>query len=312
MTSAPLARAPAARLYGNAYLLLALAGLCWSGNHILGRAIAGQVPPFAVACGRYFLAALILYPFARAHLRTDWPVIRARLPLMIFLSAVGGGLFAASQYLGLQLTTAMNVSVMNSLGPALIAAVAAVMFGDRLTGRQMLGIAVSLIGVLAIITRLDASILTTLGFNWGDLLILFNMLLWAVYSATLRLRPNMHWTSFVFVFALISGITTLPLWAWEHAHGFTLQPTWLTAFTFVYVTIFSTIAAVVFWNRGVELIGANRAGIFLHLIPIYSALLTGAVLGEPLMSYHVVGFALILAGVWLAARGNKIAPPAEV
>ena len=91
-----------------------------------------------------------------------------------------------------------------------------------------------------------------------------------------------------------------------------LQPTWLTAFTFVYVTIFSTIAAFVFWNRGVELIGANRAGIFLHLIPIYSALLTGAVLGEPLMGYHVVGFALILAGVWLAARGAKSAPPAEV
>jgi drug/metabolite transporter (DMT)-like permease len=312
MTPAPITRTTPARLFGNAYLLLALAGLCWSGNHILGRAIAGQVPPFAVACGRYFLAALILYPFARAHLGADWPAIRSRLGLMVFLSALGGGLFSASQYLGLQLTSAMNVSVMNSLGPALIAAVAAVMFGDRLTRRQLIGIAVSFTGVLAIITRLDPDILATLGFNWGDLLILFNMLLWAIYSATLRLRPNMHWTSFVFVFALISGITTLPFWAWEHAHGFTLQPTWLTAFTFVYVTIFSTIAAFVFWNRGVELIGANRAGIFLHLIPIYSALLTGAVLGEPLMGYHVVGFGLILAGVWLAARGAKSAPPAEV
>jgi drug/metabolite transporter (DMT)-like permease len=228
---------------------------------------------------------------------------------MIFLSAIGGGLFAASQYLGLQLTTAMNVSVMNSLVPVLIAAVAAAMFGDRLTGRQMLGLAVSLIGVLAIITRLDPTILTTLGFNWGDLLILFNMLLWAIYSASLRLRPDIHWLSFVFVFCLVSAITTAPLWAWEHAHGFTLQPTWLTAFTFAYVTIFATIAAVVFWNRGVELIGANRAGIFLHLIPIYSALLTGAVLGEPLMGYHVVGFVLILAGVWLAARGNRAAIP---
>src|ERR1043166_8698945 len=104
MTSVPTTRAPSARLYGNAYLLLALAGLCWSGNHILGRAIAGHVPPFAVACARYLLAALILYPFAQAHLAKDWPAIRAHLPLMIFLSAIGGGLFAASQYLGLQLT----------------------------------------------------------------------------------------------------------------------------------------------------------------------------------------------------------------
>jgi drug/metabolite transporter (DMT)-like permease len=89
---------------------------------------------------------------------------------------------------------------------------------------------------------------------------------------------------------------------WEHLHGYTVQPTWLTAFTFVYVTLFGTLAAFIFWNRGVELIGANRAGIFLHLIPIYSALLTGALLGEPLMSYHVVGFVLILGGVWLAGR----------
>src|SRR3977135_1893390 len=158
MTTGEVTRAPSVRLFGNAYLLLALAGLCWSGNHILGRAIAGPVPPFAVACVRYVLAALILYPFARAHLAQHWPAIRARFPLMIFLAVIGGGLFAASQYLGLQLTTAMNVSVMNSLVPVLIAAVAAAMFGDRLTLRQAFGLAVSLVGVLAIITRLDPSI----------------------------------------------------------------------------------------------------------------------------------------------------------
>jgi drug/metabolite transporter (DMT)-like permease len=301
MTTEAATRAPA-RLFGNAYLLLALAGLCWSINHILGRAIAGHVPPFALSCVRYFLAALILYPFARAHLARDWPVIRANFGVLTFLSVIGGGLFSASQFLGLQLTSAMNVSVMNSLAPVLIAVVAAVMFGDRLNARQMFGIVVSLSGVLAIITRLDASILTTLGFNWGDPLVLFNMLLWAIYSASLRLRPAIHWVSFLVVFSLISGVTTLPLFAWEHASGFVLQPTWLTALAFAYVTIFSTIVAFGFWNRGVELIGANRAGIFLHLVPVYSALLTGAVLGEPLMGYHVVGFVLILGGVWLAAR----------
>jgi drug/metabolite transporter (DMT)-like permease len=301
MTTEAATRAPA-RLFGNAYLLLALAGLCWSINHILGRAIAGHVPPFALSCVRYFLAALILYPFARAHLARDWPVIRANFGVLTFLSVIGGGLFSASQFLGLQLTSAMNVSVMNSLAPVLIAVVAAVMFGDRLNARQMFGIVVSLSGVFAIITRLDASILTTLGFNWGDPLVLFNMLLWAIYSASLRLRPAIHWVSFLVVFSLISGVATLPLFAWEHASGFVLQPTWLTALAFAYVTIFSTIVAFGFWNRGVELIGANRAGIFLHLVPVYSALLTGAVLGEPLMGYHVVGFVLILGGVWLAAR----------
>jgi drug/metabolite transporter (DMT)-like permease len=291
-------------LFGNAYLLLALSGLCWSSNHILGRAVAAHVPPFALSSARYFLAALVVYPFARVHLREDWPAIRVRLGVMTFLSATGGGLFAASQYLGLQLTSALNVSVMNSVVPVLIAVVATLIFGDRLTGRQMLGFVVSLIGVLAIITRLDTHVLTTLAFNWGDLLILLNMLLFAIYSAALRLRPNIHWLSFLFMFSLLSGITTLPFWAWEHAHGRTLQPDWLTAFTLVYVTIVVTIMAYMSWNRGVELIGPNRAGVFLHLVPIYSALLAGVLLGEPLMGYHVAGFALILAGVYCAARSS--------
>jgi len=293
---------PARGLFTNAYLLLALAGLCWSVNHILGRAIAGQVPPFALSVARYLLAVLVLLPFVRAQLARDWPLIRAHFGMLIYLSVIGGGLFSALQFLGLQLTTAMNVSVMNSLAPVLIAAVSAVMFGDRLNARQMFGVLVSLSGVLAIISQLDLNVLTTLAFNWGDLLVLFNMLLWAVYSASLRLRPPIHPMSFLFVFCAISGLSSLPLWAYEHASGFVLQPTWLTAFAFFYVTVFSTIIAFAFWNRGVELIGANRAGIFLHLVPIYSALLTGAVLGEPLMGYHVVGFVLILAGVFLTAR----------
>ena len=293
---------PARGLFSNAYLLLALAGLCWSVNHILGRAIAGQVPPFALSVARYLLAVLVLLPFVRAQLARDWPLIRAHFGMLIYLSVIGGGLFSALQFLGLQLTTAMNVSVMNSLAPVLIAAVSAVMFGDRLNARQMFGVLVSLSGVLAIISQLDLHVLTTLAFNWGDLLVLLNMLLWAVYSASLRLRPPIHPMSFLFVFCAISGLSSLPLWAYEHASGFVLQPTWLTAFAFFYVTVFSTIIAFAFWNRGVELIGANRAGIFLHLVPIYSALLTGAVLGEPLMGYHVVGFVLILAGVFLTAR----------
>jgi drug/metabolite transporter (DMT)-like permease len=106
----------------------------------------------------------------------------------------------------------------------------------------------------------------------------------------------------MFIFALISGIAMIPAFAWEHSTGFVLQPTLLTFSAIVFVTLFSTIVAFVCWTRGVELIGPNRAGVFLHLVPVYSALLTGAVLGEPLRSYHVAGFVLILLGVWCAAR----------
>ena len=280
-------------LFGNAYLLLALASLCWSGNHLMGRAIAGHVPPLTIATVRWLLAAAILYPFVRERLPRDWPVIRRHLGVMIYLSLLGGALFGALQFVGLQFTAALNVSVMNSLAPVFIAAAGAVMFRDRLTSGQLIGIAISLLGVLAIITKLDPDVLTHFTFNTGDIIIFINMVLWAVYSASLRWRPPIHPLSFMFMFALISGVAMLPAFAWEYSTGFVLQPTVLTFSAIVFVTIFSTIAAFMFWTRGVELIGPNRAGVFLHLIPIYSALLTGALLGEPLMGYHVVGFALI-------------------
>jgi drug/metabolite transporter (DMT)-like permease len=291
-----------AGLFGNAYLLLALASLCWSGNHLMGRAIAGHVPPLAISTLRWLLAAAILYPFVRPHLARDWPLIRARFGVMIYLSLLGGGVFGALQFVGLQFTTALNVSVMNSLAPLFIGAASAAMFGDRLTAGQLAGIVVSLVGVLAIISKLDPTVFTDLAFNVGDIIILMNMVLWAVYSASLRWRPKIHPLSFMFAFALISGIAMLPAFAWEYSTGFVLQPTLLTFAAIAFVTVFSTITAFVCWSRGVELIGPNRAGVFLHLIPIYSALLTGALLGEPLRFYHVVGFVLILTGVWCASR----------
>ena len=104
------------RLFGNAYLLLALASLCWSGNHLMGRAIAGHVPPLTISTLRWLLAAAVLYPFVHEHLKRDWPLIRAHVGVLAYLSLLGGGLFGALQFVGLQLTTALNVSVMNSLG----------------------------------------------------------------------------------------------------------------------------------------------------------------------------------------------------
>jgi drug/metabolite transporter (DMT)-like permease len=290
-------------LYGNAYLLLALASLCWSGNHLMGRAIAGHVPPLTITTLRWLLAAAVLFPFIRGQLARDWPVIRRYLGVLIYLAMIGGAVFGALQFVGLQLTTALNVSVMNSLGPVFIAAAGAAMFGDRLTRGQFVGIVVSLLGVLAIIAKLDPGVLTHFAFNVGDILVLINMVLWAVYSASLRWRPPIHPVSFMFMFCLISGVAMLPAFAWEYSTGFTLQPTALTFSAIAFVTIFSTIVAFACWTRGIELIGPNRAGVFLHLIPIFSALLTGVLLGEPLMGYHVVGFALILLGVWCAARG---------
>ncbi len=167
-----------------------------------------------------------------------------------------------------------------------------------------MGIAVSLIGVIAIISRLDPEHARDPCVQPGDIIILVNQTIWGIYSACLRLRPAISAVSFMFVFSLVSGILMLPAVGWEVSTGYVLQPTLTTLGAIVFVTLISTLAGFALWTRGVELIGPNRASVFLHLIPIYSALLAGVLLGEPLMGYHVVGFALILLGVWCTATSR--------
>ncbi|MBN9261249.1 MAG: DMT family transporter [Hyphomicrobium sp.] len=285
-----------------AYALLALAGLCWSGNHVLGRAIAGHVPPVGISALRWVLPCIIAGLLARNHLGRDWPVIKTHWKAILVLGLTGGALFSALQYVGLQYTSAVNVSVLNSLGPVFIVAAVAIMFGETMRPIQYAGIAVSLAGVLFIVTRGEPAMLATMSFNYGDLIILFNMGVWAVYSACLRFRPSIHWTSFMFVFALIAALGTLPFAVQEYQQGIRFVPTLTTLLTIVYVSIFPSLVAYMSWNRGVELIGPNRAGALLHLVALYSAVLAGFFLGERLAAFHVIGFALILAGVTLAAR----------
>src|SRR5579862_7692686 len=183
----------ARRFLTSPYLLLALASLFWSGNHVIGRAVTGLVPPFAIATMRWLIGGLVLWPLAREHVIRDWPVIRRHWRILLFLGLTGGALFGALQYVGLQLTTALNASVLNSLAPVLIAAVGAIMFRDRLTVLQAIGIATSLVGALAIVTRLDVQALADFRLGTGDLVIVFNMGVFAVYAIYFRLRPPIHW-----------------------------------------------------------------------------------------------------------------------
>jgi drug/metabolite transporter (DMT)-like permease len=293
----------------SAFLLLAFASLCWSGNHIVGRAIAGHVPPVAVSVARWLLPMLVIVLIAREHLARDWPAIRSGWRIMLFFGLAGGTVFGMLQYLALNYTTALNVSVLNSLGPVFIVAAGALVYRDRLTWMQGFGIAVSLLGVLVIVTRADLAALLGLSFNLGDLLIVLNQAIWAFYSIFLRKKPDIHWLSFMFVLAVISTVTTIPLAVIEHLGGARLHADWITAGAIVFVGIFPSLLAFASWNRGVALIGTNRAGPFLHLIPLYSVLLATFLLGEHLMAFHALGFALIVAGVWLAAR-RRDAPAA--
>ncbi len=293
------------RLYDNAYLLLSFMALCWAGNQVLGRAVAGHIPPIAYSFLRWSLATVIVLPFALPHVRRDWPVIRTHWRYLAFVGAIGGGLFNTLQYIGLNHTTALNSLVLNSTGPIFIAMASFLIFRERLTLRQAGGTAVSMAGVLGIITKGDLDVLHALAFNNGDLLLLTGMATNGIYTALLRDRPAIHWLSFLFMLFLVSALVVLPFLMWEIASGARMEVTSFTLAAVAYIAIFPSVVAYICLTRGVELIGANRSGIFLHMIPLFGALLAIGLLGEPLRVFHVIGFALILCGVALASRKGR-------
>ena len=289
--------------FNNAYLLLSLTALFWAGNQVLGRAVAGHVPPVALSFLRWSFATLIVLPFAWPYLKRDWPVVREKWLFLGFLGIIGGGAFNTLQYIALNYTTAINSLVLNSTGPILIAIACVLIFKDRLTGRQMLGTLVSITGVLVVVSGGELEMLASFSLNRGDLIILFAMAITGVYTAYLRLRPNIHWITFLFCQFLASSLFNAPLALIEAVEfGKALQPTLFTVLAIGYVSVFPSILAYLCFIRGVELIGGVRAGIFLHLIPLFGAMMAIGFLGEPLAAFHIVGFMLILCGVALTSR----------
>lgn len=290
------------RAFGNAYLLLSLTSLFWAGNQVIGRAVAGHVPPIALAFLRWSLAAVVMVPFCWPHLKRDWPALKASMPHLLLLTVTGSATFNTLQYIGLNYTTAINSLVLNSSAPILIAVACFAIYGDRLKASQLAGILISTTGVLLVLAQGDLATLTGLSFNIGDVLLTLAMVLWGIYTALLRKRPDAHWTSFAFVLYALAGLFNLPFFIWEHVSGSQMQPTLATALAVLYVAIFPSVLAYTFYIRGVELIGGQRAGAMIHLVPVFGTLMSVTFLGEPLRAFHLAAFVLILGGVTLAAR----------
>jgi len=300
-------------LFNQPYLLLTLTPLFWGGNFVLGRGVHEFFPPIALASIRWTLAFLIILPFAWRHVRRDWPVIRAQWPWLLLLGATGAGSFNTLTYIGLNHTPALNALIINSSGPVMIALASFLFFSDRLTPRQVLGIAVSLVGVIIVVSKGDLQALAQLEFNAGDIWVLGAMSVWGVYTAFLRKRPaQIHWLSLAACLFGVAAMINWPLHALEHAYVRSLTLSTEALLAIGYVCIFPSILAYIFYTRGVELIGSNRAGVFLHLIPLFGSGLAILILGEQPLWSHGLGFALILTGVTIAARQvrAKAPPPA--
>jgi drug/metabolite transporter (DMT)-like permease len=301
LTKSP-APSPLHWLNNQPYLLLSLTSLFWAGNIVLARYVAGHVPPMTLSCLRWIGAFLMLLPFARVHLKHDWPILRARLPLMLGLSATGFAINNALSYWALQYTEALNALLIQSSGPLFVALWALVLFGVRLTWAQLAGIAISLAGVLTIILRGDVTALAAIRFNKGDLMLAGALLAFGFYSALMTRRPVTHQLSLISFTTLCGSIMLLPCAVWELSTGSTLHYDLSTLVALVYVVIFPSTLAYLFFNRGVALIGPNRAAPFFHLVPVFGSAMAILLLGEQLRLFHLIGYALVLAGVVTASR----------
>jgi drug/metabolite transporter (DMT)-like permease len=296
----------ASQAFGNAYLLLILTMLFWAGNSVVARGIHETVPPMALAWLRWTLAALITLPFALPHLRRDWPIIRARWPMLVLLGTIGAGSFIALYYYGISKTSAINALVINSAVPILIPLAGFLAYREQINRFQALGIGVSLIGVLIVLFKGDMRVIAALDLNQGDLWVLLAMVVWAIYTTLLRKQPPIHWLSFAVISFSVAALFNLPLFIGEHLLYRQVHWNWQAALAVLYVATLPSATAQIFYIRGVELIGASRAGVFIHLVPMFGAIMAILFLGEVLHLFHLTGFVLILAGVWLASRPEKL------
>jgi len=285
------------------YLFLTLPPLFWASNWIIGRALHSDIPPMAMTFFRWLFAIMLLAPFAWPHLRRDWPVIRANWKTMLVLGAIGVGTHNGLAYLGLNFTTATNGVILNSFIPIMIITISWIFLHEKLAPMQVAGVLVSLGGVLTILSKGSLGTLLAFRLNIGDLFIILSMLLWAVYTIGLRWRPaGINLLSFLLVVAVIGDLCVVPLWIGEMAFGRFIVWSWSNAAALVGVALFSSVLAYILWNRGVEAVGANVAGLFVHLMPVFGVVLAWLFLGERLAPFHVAGIALILAGIWTTSR----------
>ena len=308
-----MSSARAARFHASPYLLLTLTPMFWASNWIVGRGLAGEIPPMALTFYRWLFAIAMLAPFALPRVRRDWPRIRASWRILLVLGAAGVGTHNALAYLGLNYTTATNGVILNSFIPVMIISFSWLFLGERLTRMQLGGVLVSFIGVMAILSHGSLAALAQFRLNAGDLWIVLSMALWSTYSILLRRRPaGIDTITFLFVIAVIGDCAVLPLYVGETLLGNPMSWTPMNVLAIGVLAFFSSVLAYIFWNRGVAEVGASVAGLFMHLMPVFGVVLAWLFLGEQLAPFHLAGIGLILTGLFITSRRASLAAPAGV
>ncbi|WP_454746789.1 DMT family transporter [Ciceribacter selenitireducens] len=287
-----------------AYFFLTVATLFWGGNTVVGKLAVGHVSPMVLNFSRWTIALLIISAISVPQLKKDWPKLRSNWLLMLAFGAIGYTAFNGALYTALKYTSAVNGAIAQGGIPVLIFILNFLLFRIPVSFVQIVGFAISFIGVAMTVSRGDINVLLSLSLNFGDALLLVAVVAYAVYTIALRWRPAIHWKSMMAGSALGASISAIPLVVWEEASGHMILPDLIGWGIIAYAALLPSLISQVFYIMGVEDIGANRAGLFINLVPVFGTLLSLSLLGEALQPLHLIALALVLGGIAIAERGK--------
>ena len=293
--------------YNVAYIFLFLATLFWSGNFLVGKfASQYQIPPFSLNFYRWFFAWLILAPFTIQEIIKKKDYIQKNYRYYTVLGITSVTIFNSVVYYSLNFTQVISGVLMISTIPVMIIFISSILKIEKTNTFQILGVACSFIGVVLIITKANFEILINLDFNKGDITMVLGMLSWATYSALLKKKKHeLSQLALLEVIISFGFIFLIPIYFIEYQMDYRIILNKNFFIILFYVVLFPGLASFIFWIKGVSLIGANRAGIFLHMMPILSAIMAIIIFSEKFMFYHMLGAIFILSGILLSNRKIK-------
>ena len=295
------------RLWNSPHFTLIMATLMWAGHTIVARLSVGEMSPMVMMGLRWFACLAILAFIFRRQIGAEWPRVRERLVWVILMGGGGMAGFTFFFILAAQHTTAVNLGITQSSVPAIVMLLSLAVFGTRIGMMQLVGLAVSFLGVALLVTKGSLAVLLAMQINTGDLLMLIACVCYAAYTVGLSRRLEMSPALLLTFFSVPASIVFALSMGVEYWAGTMQMPGAKGLAIVAYCAVFPSMLAQICFMRGVELAGANRAGFYLNLIPVFSALMAVFILSERLYSYHAASAVMVLGGIYLAERHKTAA-----
>ncbi len=274
-------------------------------NAVLGKLAVDQIQPMQLVALRWLGATVFLFVFYRRQIVLDWPMLSGRLSYCAIMALIGFTLFNSLFYEAAHSTTVLNIGILQGSIPVFVILLSVAILGHVLTLKQSLGVLVTIVGVIVVASEGELARLTALTFNRGDIFMLLACLFYAIYSFGLMKRPVVNGLSLLAIFSVMAALFSVPLVIWEAARDGWIMPTATGWFIGLLSIIFPTLLGQLFFIRGVSLIGAARAGVFVNLVPVFSTLIAVTYLAEAFEVFHAVALGLVLGGIWLSETGKK-------